>query len=360
MVNVRSITAVLATSALIGQAIAHPGEKHTPAQIKREVAAQHHANHKMTRALNACASKPSFVARKERAIARRAETAKSLRQKRGIEHKAIHAKRDQAALERWMAVSHNQTAEGYNLDTPADTLFSGNATCALVEDTTIGPYWGQAGVPLHLELEFVDVSDCSPVSDMIADIWHCNATGVYSVVSSMGQGGLDSTFLRGAQISDTEGGASFDSIFPGHYTGRAPHIHVLTTKQATVLTNQTYEGGVATHIGQLFFDQSLITAVELSAPYTANEQELTTNADDDIAAGEATEDYDIFMDYALLGDAYEDGLMAWITIGIDSSANQTAQVQAAAHHYDDGGVDTSDGQTGPGGPPPTKARRGIY
>ncbi|KAI1339272.1 Intradiol ring-cleavage dioxygenase [Xylariaceae sp. FL0016] len=363
MVNVRSVTAALATSALLGSTIAHPGEKHTPEQAKRELAAQRYANHKMARALNSCASNPSYVARKERAVARRAETAKALKQKRGIEHKPTHAKRDQAALEQWMAVDHNQTSSGYNLDTPADTLFTGNATCALVEETTIGPYWvegelvrqdiaeDQAGVPLHLEVQFVDVSDCSAVSDMVIDIWHCNATGVYSGVSATGQGGLDSTFLRGAQISDEEGVAEFDTVFPGHYTGRATHIHVLSTLDATVLSNQTYEGGVATHIGQFFFDQDLITAVEASEPYASNEQELTTNEGDDIAAGEATTDYDIFMDYALLGDAYADGIMAWIVVGIDSTANQTAEVQAAAHYYEGGGVDTSSGNGGgPGGP----------
>ncbi|KAI1493236.1 Intradiol ring-cleavage dioxygenase [Biscogniauxia mediterranea] len=365
MVNFRSISATLVTSALLGQAFAHPGEQHSPEQIKREISAQHHANHKMARALERCANNPSYVARRERAVTRRADTAKALRQKRSIEHKPIRGKRDEAALEKWMAVSHNQTAQGYNLDTPYTELFSGNASCALVEETTIGPYWvegelvraditeDQGGVPLHLDVQFVDISDCSAVSDMVVDIWHCNATGVYSGVSATGQGGLDSTFLRGAQISDADGVAQFDTVFPGHYQGRATHIHVLTTKDATVLTNQTYEGGVATHIGQFFFDQDLIAAVELSAPYSDNQQDLTANADDGIAAGEATDDYDIFMDYALLGDEAADGLMAWIVVGVDSAANHTSQVQAAAHHYADGGVDTSGGNTQPGPPPGT-------
>ncbi|KAI5921759.1 Intradiol ring-cleavage dioxygenase [Camillea tinctor] len=362
MVSFHSILAPLATSVLLGQALAHPGEQHTAEQIKREISAQHRANHKMARALERCANNPSYVARRERAVTRRSETAKSLRQKRSIEHKPVRGKRDEAALEKWMAVSHNQTAQGYNLDTPYTELFSGNASCALVEETTIGPYWvegelvraditeDQAGVPLHLDVQFVDISDCSAVSDMVVDIWHCNATGVYSGVSATGQGGLDSTFLRGAQISDADGVAQFDTVFPGHYQGRATHIHVLTTKEATVLTNQTYEGGVATHIGQFFFDQDLISAVELNAPYSDNQQDLTTNADDGIAAGEATDDYDIFMDYALLGDSAADGLMAWIVVGVDTSSNHTDSVQAAAHHYADGGVDTSDG-TQPGPPP---------
>lgn len=33
------------------------------------------------------------------------------------------------------------------------------------------------------------------------------------------------TTLRGVQPTDDHGIASFDSLFPGHYTGRATHIH---------------------------------------------------------------------------------------------------------------------------------------
>lgn len=31
--------------------------------------------------------------------------------------------------------------------------------------------------------------------------------------------------MRGVQPTDTNGIASFDSILPGHYDGRATHIH---------------------------------------------------------------------------------------------------------------------------------------
>ncbi len=271
-------------------------------------------------------------------------------------------KRDQVDLEKWAAISHDQSELGYNLDTPHDLLFSGNASCALVEETTIGPYWvegellraditdGQDGVDLHLALQFVDIADCSPVSDVIVDIWHATAMGVYSGVSSEGQGGLNSTWFRGGQVTDTDGVVDFDTKFPGHYRGRATHIHVLTVKEATVLTNQTWDGGVATHIGQFFFDQSLVTAVESVEPYTTNTQELTLNLDDGIAAEEATDEYDIFMDYALLGDAASDGVLAWIVVGVDSTADYNTAVQAAAHYYEGGGVDNGDQGAPPGGP----------
>lgn len=86
-----------------------------------------------------------------------------------------------------------------------DTIFGSNNTCALVPETTVGPYYvtgelirqditeGQAGAPLHLDFQFVDINTCEPVSNLITDVWHCNSTGSYAGVSSEGEGGLNST-----------------------------------------------------------------------------------------------------------------------------------------------------------------------
>lgn len=68
-----------------------------------------------------------------------------------------------------------------------------NETCILTEEVTTGPYiWpesqtlrqdmteGQAGVPMILDIGIMDVETCEPMSDVLVDIWHCNATGSYS------------------------------------------------------------------------------------------------------------------------------------------------------------------------------------
>jgi len=36
---------------------------------------------------------------------------------------------------------------------------------------------------------------------------------------------INKQFLRGVQISGNDGSVGFDTIFPGHYMGRATHIH---------------------------------------------------------------------------------------------------------------------------------------
>lgn len=117
-----------------------------------------------------------------------------------------HQKKDLTSLEYWATFSHNRTdGLNYTLDTSEENIFASNNTCALVPETTVGPYYvtgelirqditeGQAGAPLHLDLQFVDINTCEPIPELITDVWHCNATGVYSGVSSDGEGGLNST-----------------------------------------------------------------------------------------------------------------------------------------------------------------------
>jgi len=343
-VSATALAALTLSAALVS---AHPGEHHTPAEIKREQEAHASANLRLGRALKSCATAPGFAARQEKAAARRIETAHALRQKRGIQSTTIQPakyKRDDAAIKHWMSVSHDQTqATGFSLDTPAAQLFAGNASCALVPEQTIGPYYvagelirediteGQRGVPLHVEVEFVDVANCEAVPQLAIDLWQCNATGVYSGVDAAGQAGVATTWLRGVQISDTTGVASFDTIFPGHYAGRTSHIHVMATRDPRVLdSTQQFEGGVPTHIGQFYFDEKLIGQVEAVEPYKSNDKLRLTNDQDFIAVAAATAENDIFMDYVLLGDDISDGVLAWITVGIDADADRSRDLSVAA------------------------------
>ena len=76
---------------------------------------------------------------------------------------------------------------------------------------------------------------------------------------------------------DEDGVGYFDTIFPGHYSGRATHIHLIAQQNGTVFANGTYSGGTISHVGQLFFDESLKDAVYDTYPYNANTQSYTTN-----------------------------------------------------------------------------------
>jgi hypothetical protein len=181
----------------------------------------------------------------------------------------------------------------------------------------------------------------------------CNSTGVYSGVSATGNGdgsaaNLNETFLRGVQQTDADGTVQFQTLVPGHYTGRTNHIHVMLHINATAFSNGTLiDTTHVGHVGQAFFDQDLITQVEATSAYVTNTQELTTNSEDMILSQEA-ETSDPFIEYVLLGDSVEDGLLGWLSFGVDKDLAKN--VTAAATHYQSGGVaNPNAGGGGPGG-----------
>lgn len=79
------------------------------------------------------------------------------------------------------------------------------------------------GIPLRLSLNLVNVSSgCSALSGYAVYIWHCDVNGLYSMYST---GVSTDTFLRGVQETDSSGNVTFQTILPGCYDGRYPHIH---------------------------------------------------------------------------------------------------------------------------------------
>lgn len=79
------------------------------------------------------------------------------------------------------------------------------------------------GVPLTLTLTLVNSNDsCAALADYAIYIWHCTRDGQYSLYSS---GIQDQNYLRGVQVSAADGVVTFETIVPGCYSGRYPHIH---------------------------------------------------------------------------------------------------------------------------------------
>ena len=131
-----------------------------------------------------------------------------------------------------------------------------------------------------------DHSTCTPIAGADVELWHANAAGVYSGYGSgagtpspgAGPGGHAAPtdalrFLRGHQRADAHGVVVFDTIYPGWYRGRAPHIHV-----------KVHVGGGVVHTGQLFFADGLSDAVYRSGAYASHGQPDTTDAQDSIYA----------------------------------------------------------------------------
>ena len=90
---------------------------------------------------------------------------------------------------------------------------------------------GTEGTRLVLQ-GLVLTPECRPVPGAVVDIWHCDETGDYD----------NRGFRhRGHQFTDAAGAFRFETIRPGRYPGRTPHIHAKVQGEATrVLTTQLY------------------------------------------------------------------------------------------------------------------------
>ena len=171
---------------------------------------------------------------------------------------------------------------------------STNASCVVTPSLTEGPYFVderlnrsdlrldpatgavKAGIPLTIAMKLSRIAsggDCSALPNALVDMWHCDALGVYSDVSS--QNTIGQKFLRGYQVTDSSGNVQFTTVYPGWYQGRAVHIHfkVRTTPGASSGLEFT---------SQLFFDESLTDIVHAQAPYSTKGRRDTTNASDGI------------------------------------------------------------------------------
>ncbi|KAI1270243.1 Intradiol ring-cleavage dioxygenase [Xylariaceae sp. FL1019] len=363
-----SKVALGAASLLASYTTAHPGETHSDAHIKREIVARDNAASIGARSLASCSNGLAAQALKARSVERRAKQLKDIRKKRNITSQSRKGKRTLEDLQAYEAINHNMTdAVSYNPFTPLEDIFTANTSCILAPYVTDGPYYvvGEKlrsnvkesefseGVDLFLEVQYIDVNTCEAIPSMAIDIWNCNATGYYSGVES-GQGGLNTTFLRGIQLTDYEGVATFETIFPGHYDGRAPHTHLLAHTNASVQSNGTISvyGAPVSHIGQLFWPEDLREEIEANEPYASNTQTLTTNDDDMWSILQADANFDPIPQFVYLGDSVTDGLFAWIQIGINGSADYTTDdyYGVAAYYDDEGGHSTGFSIGGGGGP----------
>ncbi|KAK0716772.1 Intradiol ring-cleavage dioxygenase [Lasiosphaeria miniovina] len=258
--------------------------------------------------------------------------------------------RDYISVSRIDHKSNKTVTKGMDLS----NLFSDAGACMLMPAVDQGPLYvkgeqvrkditeKEPGIKMTLAIQVVDYKTCKAVPNAYVDIWSSNSTGIYTGVQGYpGMGDpkdasiLKLTALRGIQPTDDHGVAAFDGLLPGHYEGRATHIHAIVYLGATKQANNTITGGKAAHVGQLYFDQSLLTAVNKITPYMGNKQAVTLNTADFLFMQGANGD-DPIVRYALVGKTLADGVFAWIRFGINQNANKA--VSPAAFMGPSGGV----------------------
>ena len=193
-----------------------------------------------------------------------------------------------------------------------------SSSCAVTPSETEGPYpdrlgmvnnqaffrrdvtEGRPGLPLTLVLTIVNTNqNCQPLSNAAVEIWQCDASGNYSEYSQPGYNGTGQTFLRGLQVTDANGQATFTTIYPGWYGGRATHIHV-----------DVFVNGVNKKTTQIAFPESTSAAVYASGVYASRGANPTSNASDMVFSD------GISSELATLAGSVGAGYTATLSIGV--------------------------------------------
>ena len=135
----------------------------------------------------------------------------------------------------------------------------------------------RTGVPFTIKITINNKNNsCAALAGAIVDIWHCDKDGNYSEYGGTGMQSTNYTsvhFLRGGQVTDASGLVTFTSVFPGWYSGRAPHIHVHVYSAS----------GTSLLVTQIAFPTDVCNTVYTTATnyYTRGKQD-TSNASDNV------------------------------------------------------------------------------
>jgi protocatechuate 3,4-dioxygenase beta subunit len=200
---------------------------------------------------------------------------------------------------------------------------------------------GKPGVPLRMRVRVLHLTTGAPIPSAAVDVWHCDAQGVYSGFSGhlppprgqddrafedmeffeemdelsrpdsgnrpppsgppggpgfgpgFGHGPTHKpdnkeTFLRGVQLTDENGLAEIDTIFPGWYQGRTTHIH-LRIHDGGLVADGRYKGGHISHTGQIFFPEETTTHIYRLPAYAKNQDGRMFLKDDGIYLSQSTQ-----------------------------------------------------------------------
>jgi protocatechuate 3,4-dioxygenase beta subunit len=180
-------------------------------------------------------------------------------------------------------------------------------SCVLTPEAGEGPFYldpkllrsditsGKPGAPLQLAVQVVRAGDCATLANARVDVWHADAVGLYSgYAKQSGVGGVSPEaavgqhYLRGTQITDTQGHVQFRTIFPSWYGGRTPHVHF-----------KVFLGGNEVVASQIFFPDEISKEIFSQwSPYREHAPKRKVfNSNDPIPQG-------VFSEVARAGKSY--------------------------------------------------------
>lgn len=143
---------------------------------------------------------------------------------------------------------------------------SHTCTGKVVPELTEGPYYSpntsqktdlfEEGIPgekITLTGYVLD-TNCQPISHAWLDFWQADGSGTYDNTGYK---------LRGYQFTDENGKYTLQTVIPGEYPGRTPHIHVKVRAQENtpIITTQLFIPGESGNETDSIFDSSLIIEI---------------------------------------------------------------------------------------------------
>jgi protocatechuate 3,4-dioxygenase beta subunit len=240
--------------------------------------------------------------------------------------------------------SDDETSTGSTSSTDGSSSSgsSGTSTCAVIPEETAGPYPGDGsnsnssgvvnvltlsgivrsdirssiagaagtatGMPLTISLNLVDASSsCADLSGYAIYLWHCTAGGLYSLYSS---GVTDQNYLRGVQETDSNGVATFTTVFPGCYSGRMPHMHFEVYRSLATATSSTSK----IKTSQIAFPVATCSEVYATTGYSASVSNLGQIS---FASDNVFSDGTTYQMATVTGDT-TNGYVATLQVGIDA------------------------------------------
>ncbi len=170
-------------------------------------------------------------------------------------------------------------------------------------------------------------TECQPIPNCWIDVWHTDMDGDYDTSSP-------DTPYRGHFYTDDNGAFVLETIIPGLYPGRTPHIHVKVQGANTpLLTTQLYFPDHPLNPTDILYDQDLeVTPIEL------------------LPSGDLVASFEFYVPSSCtaptvaadpVSDTFPDGDVATLAIGATGTAPLTYQWRRD-------GVDLVEGPTGLG------------
>jgi protocatechuate 3,4-dioxygenase beta subunit len=157
------------------------------------------------------------------------------------------------------------TAEPEATAEPAPTAELLACDGELTPAQTEGPYYtpntperanlreaGVPGTPMVLTGRVFD-ADCQPIAGAKVDFWQTDGEGNYDNAGYT---------MRGHQFTDDAGRYRLETVLPGEYPGRTPHIHVkvFAPEGAELLTSQIYLPGISDQVPDGIYNPALLAA----------------------------------------------------------------------------------------------------